>query len=217
MPLPPSIAIIGAAGQLGSGLSYQLAKAGYKLLLGSRTVERAQEAAQTLRERLPEAQLTPLDNAAAAAGGDWVIVTVPFAAQRETLLSIREQVQNKLVIDATVALVPPKVGTVQLPPEGCAGVIAQQLLGEGVRLVSAFQNVPAKELVEDHPIDSDVLICGNDRAACADVIELVRAIGLRGFDAGPIQNAVAAEALTSVLITLGRRYKAQPAIRITGL
>jgi NADPH-dependent F420 reductase len=217
MSLPRSIGIIGAAGALGGALSFRLARAGHRVVLGSRTPARAQQAADALRARLPEADIAALDNAGAAAASDWVIVTVPFAAQHETLTSIRHAVDGKIVIDATVALVPPKVGTVQLPPEGSAGIVAAQLLGDGVRLVSAFQNVPARELAEDHRIDCDVLVCGEDREAKNAVIALLETIQLRGLDAGGIRNSVAAEALTSVLITLGRRYHAQPAIRITGL
>ncbi|MFP5305044.1 MAG: NADPH-dependent F420 reductase [Gammaproteobacteria bacterium] len=217
MDRPQRIAIIGAAGQLGSGLAFRLARAGHRLVLGSRTPQRAAEAAAALRMRVAEADVQAMDNIAAAAAADWIVVTVPFAAQRETLESIRAAVQGKLVIDATVALQPPKVGTVQLPPEGCAGVISAQTLGEQVRLVTALQNVPAKELAEDHPIDCDVLVCGEDRDTKGAVIGLLETIGLRGLDAGGIRNAAAAEAMTSVLITLGRRYKVQPAIRITGL
>lgn len=217
MNKPRSIAVIGAAGQLGGGLAFRFAQAGYRVILGSRTQERAQAAADALRARLPGAELAACDNVAAAEAADWVAVAVPFAAQRETLAAIRHAVHGKLVIDATVALQPPKVGTVQLPPEGCAGLIAAQTLGENVRLVTAFQNVPAKELAENHTIDCDVLVCGEDRDAKDAVIALLATLGLRGLDAGGIRNAVAAEALTSVLITLGRRYKVQPALRITGL
>ncbi len=213
----PKIAIIGGAGQLGGGLAFRLAKAGYPLVIGSRTAEKAEAAAQDLKTRIGGGEVGALENGAAAAGAEIVIVAVPFAAQKDTLLSIKPHVQGKVVIDATVALVPPKVGTVQLPPEGSAGVIAHNTLGEGVKLVSAFQNVPAHKLLTGEDIDCDVLVCSNDRAAAQTTIELCKAIDMQAYDAGVIQNSAAAEALTSVLISIGRRHKAHPAIRLTGL
>src|SRR5262249_14311353 len=119
----------------------------------------------------------------------------------------------------TVPLVPPKVGTVSLPDGRSAVAAIQQLAGENVRVVSAFQNVSAQHLAElDHGVDCDVLVCGNDRAACDVVIGLCADMGLRGLYAGGIDNSAAAEALTSVLITINRRYKVAGAgIRITGI
>ena len=124
--------------------------------------------------------------------------------------------QGKILVDVTVPLVPPKVARVQLPEEGSAGQIAQNLLGESVRVVSAFQNVAAHHLQEGHGIECDVLVTGDDKDAREQVIELVAAAGMRGFHAGPIANAAAAEALTSVLITINRQYKCHAGISITG-
>ncbi len=124
---------------------------------------------------------------------------------------------GKILIDVTVPLVPPRVGRVQLPPQGSAGQIAQALLGEEVMVVSAFQNVAAAHLQEGSGIDCDVLVCGNKKAAREQVIALVAAAGMRGFHAGMIDNAAAAEALTSVLITINKQYGCHAGIKITGL
>ena len=126
---------------------------------------------------------------------------------------------GKILIDTTVPLVPPKVGRVQLPDEGCAALIAQAILGEDVRVVSAMQNVGALHLSHlDEEIDCDVLVTGDSVEARDEVIGLLKDIGLRGFSAGPLANAAAAEALTSILISINRLYKSDRAgIRITGV
>jgi NADPH-dependent F420 reductase len=128
--------------------------------------------------------------------------------------------QGKILIDATVPLMPPKVSVVQLPPEGSAVGAIQELVGKDVRVVSAFQNVSAQHLADlAHDVDCDVLVCGNDRDACEVVIALAADMGLRGLYAGVLANSVAAEALTSVLIAINRRYKVPggAGIRITGI
>lgn len=214
----PRLAILGGSGDLGGGLAFRWARAGYAVIIGSRSAARAEEAAAALRARGVKGEVRGLANEAAAAAGDIVALTVPFANQAPTLAAVREVLQGKILIDVTVPLVPPRVGTVQLPAEGSAGQIAQNLLGEGVRVVSAFQNVAAAHLDDpEHDPDCDVLVCGNDAEACRQVLALVAAAGMKGWHAGPIANAAAAEALTSVLITLNRRYRIPGAgFRITG-
>jgi len=214
----PTLAILGGSGDLGGGLAFRWARAGYPVIIGSRSADKAEEAAAALAARVPGANVRGLDNEAAAAAGEIVVLTVPFANQAPTLEAVKAQLQGKILIDVTVPLVPPKVGTVQLPAGGSAGQIAQNLLGDGVRVVSAFQNVAAAHLEDpDHDPDCDVLVCGNDAEACQQVLTLVAAAGMQGWHAGPIANAVVAEALTSVLITLNRRYKIPGAgFRITG-
>jgi NADPH-dependent F420 reductase len=130
---------------------------------------------------------------------------------------VREALQGKILIDVTVPLVPPKVARVQLPEQGSAGEIAQALLGEEVRVVSAFQNVAAAHLQEGRGLDCDVLVSGNKKAAREEVVKLVEAAGMRGLHAGMINNAAAAEALTSVLITINKQYSCHAGIKITGL
>ncbi|MCK9564056.1 MAG: NADPH-dependent F420 reductase [Bacteroidales bacterium] len=216
------IAIIGGTGALGTGLARRWSAAGHQVIIGSRTQEKADEALRDLRAVMAERgqsdlQVRAMENLAAAEAADIVALTVPFAHHRSTLESIKPALEGKILIDVTVPLMPPKVGTVQLPPEGSAGAAAQLLLGEGVQVVSAFQNVAAHHLQEGHGLDCDVLVSGNSKEARETVIELVRAVGMRGFHAGPIANAAAAEALTSVIININRAHKCHAGIRITGL
>jgi len=212
-----NIAVLGGTGAQGSGLALRLAAAGHAITLGSRDKERAQRAAAELSGR-SRTTINGSENRAAAAGAEMAILTVPYSVQRATVEAVLSELQGKLLVDATVPLIPPRVGTVRLPSGRSAVAAIQQLVGDTVRVVSAFQNVSAQHLNElDHEVDCDVLVCGNDREACDVVIGLCADIGLRGFYAGPIDNSAAAEALTSVLITINRRYKVAGAgIRITG-
>ena len=132
------------------------------------------------------------------------MLTVPAEHQLSTLGSVQQHLQGKILIDVTVPLVPPKVGTVQLPPEGSAGKRAQTFLGENVSVVTAFQNIAAHLLQEDVQIECDVLVAGNKKAARERVVELITEAGMRGWHAGPIENSAAAEALTSILIQINR-------------
>ncbi|MEE8274925.1 MAG: NADPH-dependent F420 reductase [Alphaproteobacteria bacterium] len=216
MPLP-TLAIIGGTGALGGGLAARWAKAGYAVIIGSRTPEKAARAVAAIEAGTGAPPVRGMGNAEAATAGDIVIVAVPYASHAAILGQIAASVQGKIVVDATVPLVPPKVGTVNLPEQGSAAEAAQAALGTGVEVVSALHNVAADKLSKDAPIDCDVLVCGDAKAARAAVIALVGALGLRGLDAGPLANSAAAEALTSVLITINRRYKVDGAgIRITG-
>ncbi|MEE4660039.1 MAG: NADPH-dependent F420 reductase [Halieaceae bacterium] len=217
----PVLAILGGTGDLGTGLARRWSQAGYRVIIGSRTQEKAEAAVSDLQSVMTERGVQSIDveameNYAAAEAADIVTLTVPFAHQSSTLEQVAPALQGKILIDVTVPLVPPKVGRVQLPEAGSAGQIAQSVLGENVRVVSAFQNVAAHHLQEGHGIACDVLVTGDDKDARAEVITLVEAAGMRGFHAGPIANAAAAEALTSVLITINRQYKCHAGISITG-
>jgi NADPH-dependent F420 reductase len=210
----PSIAIIGGTGDLGSGLASRWAAAGYRIVLGSRAKEKAVAAAQ----ETGSANITGDDNAGAAQSGEIVVIAVPYATHAAILEEIKSAVDGKIVVDAAVPLVPPKVSVVQLPDEGSAAVAAQRILGETVRVVSAFHNVGAAKLRGGGPVDCDVLVCGDNKEARDVVIGLADAAGTRGVDGGALANSVAAEALTSILIGINRRYKVNGAgIRITGL
>ncbi|MCP4618240.1 MAG: NADPH-dependent F420 reductase [Bradyrhizobium sp.] len=209
----PVISILGGTGDLGSGLAKRWLAGGYSVVIGSRSADKAQAFAAELGEG---AQGT--DNAGAARAGDIVVLAVPFGSHEATLLEVKDAVQGKIVVDAAVPLVPPKVSTVQLPAEGSAAQIAQRLLGEGVRVVSAFHNVGAAKLHAGGRADCDVLVFGNDKDAREIVIGLANEVASCGIDGGVLANSVAAEALTSVLIGINRRYKVSGAgIRITGL
>lgn len=211
MTSTPSIAIVGGTGKLGAAIAYRLGRAGYRVILGSRDPARASATAGELGVEAADS------NAAAAAAGDIVIVTVPFAAQDATLADIAPHVAGKIVVDTTVPLVPPKVMRVQLPPEGSAAVRAAALLGEGPRVVSAFHNVAAHKLASDADIGCDVLVFGDDKDTRAEIVALADAMGLRGLHAGALVNSAAAEAMTSILIFLNKTYQVDGAgIRITG-
>lgn len=216
------IAILGGTGALGTGLVRRWTQAGHRVIIGSRSREKAQEALEDLRRVMAErgaevAGVEAMENLEAARAAEIVVLTVPFAHQKSTLEHVRPGLEGKILVDVTVPLMPPKVGTVQLPAEGSAGQAAQALLGDAVKVVSAFQNVAAHHLQEGHGIECDVLVCGNDKDARAEVIALVEDCGMRGFHAGPINNAAAAEALTSVIININRAFKCHAGIRITGL
>ena len=212
-----SIAILGGTGDLGGGLARQWSRAGYQILIGSRTLEKGQTAAADLLREFPDLNVSGHENLEAATAADFVVLTVPFSHQISTLETVKSALIGKVLIDVTVPLMPPKVGTVQLPEGGSAVVRAQEFLGDEVDVVSAFQNVGAMHLQGDHGIACDVLVTGNKRAARDTVITLVEALGLRGWHAGPLANSAAAEALTSVLISINRHHKINGAgIVITG-
>ena len=214
----PTVAVLGGTGDLGTGLARRWAKAGYDVIIGSRTAEKGQAAAAELNAYAGRQDLRGMDNRSAAQAAEIVVMTVPWESHRSTIESVRDACAGKIFVDTTVPLVPPKVGTVQMPPEGSAAVIAQKLLGDSVTVVSAFQDVAALKLQNDMEIECDVLVCGDKAAARDAVMTLVEAAGLRGWHAGSLANSAAAEAITSVLITLNRRYKIDGAgIRITGI
>ena len=212
-----TIAILGGTGDLGTGLAIRWSKAGHRIVIGSRTLEKAQKAVAALQQVSPQTAADAMENPDAAAAGDVVVLTVPAAHQLSTLESVRGGLAGKILIDVTVPLVPPRVGTVQLPQEGSAGKRAQDFLGGRVKVVTAFQNVAAHLLKEDVAIECDVLICGDKRSARQKVIELAAEAGMTGWHAGPIENSAAAEALTSALIQINRRHRiSHSGIKIVG-
>lgn len=239
----PTIAVLGGTGKEGSGLALRWAVAGYPVIIGSRDAARARAAAadieaqaqalhRPLGDELDRAEaarrlaqpatdrpvVRGLGNREAAAACEIAVLTVPYTAQLATLEEVKKPLAGKILIDVTVPLVPPRVSRVQLPEGGSAVARAQELLGETVRVVSAFQNVSAAHLSDvDRTVDCDVLVCGNDREARGAAIRLVEAAGLRGWHAGPLANSAAAEALTSVLLFINRAHGIDNAgIRITG-
>jgi hypothetical protein len=213
-----TIAVLGGTGKEGKGLAYRWAKAGYKVLIGSRAAEKAQAAAQELAEMLGEASIEGLDNLSAAQKADIAVLTVPYAAHKETLLGLKDALQGKILVDVTVPLVPPKVTKVQMPPAGSAAQEAVEILGEGVQVVDAFQNISFEHLMHEGDVPCDVLVTGTSKAAREEVLKLVESAGLTGWDAGPIENSVVVEGLTSILIHINKQYAAAHAgIKITGV
>lgn len=218
----PKIAILGGTGALGTGLARRWTQAGYEVIIGSRTLEKAQAALEDLQQVMQERGassdgVVAMENLDATAAAEIVVLTVPYSHQLSTLDYVKGALEGKILVDVTVPLVPPKVARVQLPESGSAGAGAQAALGESVRVVSAFQNVAAHHLQEGQGLECDVLVTGDNVEARSEVIKLVEAAGMRGFHAGPIDNAAAAEALTSILISINKRYKTHAGIRITGI
>jgi len=213
-----TIAVLGGSGSEGGGLALRWARAGHPVIIGSRDADKAKAAAAEIAAR-SGGQASGATMLEAAQSAEIVVLSVPFAGQQATALAVAPALSGKILIDVTVPLVPPRVGRVQLPDGGSAVEALQRLLGPDVRVVSAFQNISAHHLAHlDAKVECDVLVCSDDREACAEVIELAKRIGLAAWDAGPLANSAASEALTSVLITLNRRYKLDGAgIRITGM
>ena len=209
----PTIALLGGSGALGSALARRWAQAGYHVIIGSRSKDRAIEAAAQI-----DHQVRGAENVEAAAAAEVIVLAVPYSNHADTLEAIRQTAFGKIVVDVVVPLVPPKVSVVQIPRGGSAALEAQAVLGADVKVVSAFHNVGAAKLRAGGRADCDVLVFGDDKASRDLVIALADAAGTRGIDGGVLANSVAAEALTSVLIGINRRYKVNGAgIRITGL
>jgi NADPH-dependent F420 reductase len=213
----PTIAILGGTGKEGPGLALRWASAGYPIIIGSRQQEKAEATAAELNAKLGIDTIRGMENRRAARQADLCVLTVVQAAHQSALESLKEDLQGKILVDATarVDFRDPR------PPEPpSAGRIAQQILGPGVRVVAAFQNVPAHALKKNlgQPLDLDVLVCADDPQAAEEVIRLAEAGGMRGFYAGNLDNAIVVEGLTSILISLNARYGVKTAsIGITGI
>jgi 8-hydroxy-5-deazaflavin:NADPH oxidoreductase len=212
-----NIAVVGGTGAEGCALALRFAQAGHAVTIGSRDRAKAERTAIDLNKILGGGTIAYAGNIEAAAAAEIVVLAVPYAAQKSTVEGIRAVLAGKILIDTTAPLMPPRVNRVQLPGGGSAVAATQALLGAEVRVVSAFQNVSAQKLRDlGRDVACDVLVCADDMAARETVIGLAAAIGLRGIDAGPICNSAAAEALTSVLIWINRKYRVPGAgIRIT--
>jgi NADPH-dependent F420 reductase len=220
---PAPVSIIGASGALGFGLALRLGRTGVPVVIGSRDAARAQEAAVRASERLPDGDFTGLDNGAAAAAAETVILSVPFRSQSETLQNLRNHLrEGQLVVDCTVPLaaaISGKATRVLGVWQGSAAQQAAEMAPDGVRVVSALHTVSAATLGDlDHPLDEDVLICGDRKADKRTVAALIGRIdGLRPVDAGRLEQSRIVETLTAMLIGMNARYKTHAGIRITGL
>lgn len=215
-----TIAVFGGTGKEGKGLALRWAAKGHEIIIGSRSAERAQAAADDIARILgANVRVRGADNLAAAQACSIGVLSVPYAAQIETAESVAGALDGKILVDVTAPLVPPRVDRVALPNGESAVAALQRRLGAGIRVVSAFQNVSAVHLADlTHEIDCDVLVCADDAQARETVIALAQDAGMRGLHAGVLANSVAAEALTSVLIAINKRYKVPGAgIRITGI
>ena len=216
-----TIAIIGGTGQEGQGLAYRWIKAGYTVIIGSRKAEKALAAVEELSEKLDEAGknlLSGMENAAAVKNAEIAVLTVPFQFHEDILQNLKDVLAGKFLLDVTVPLVPPKVSTVHIPPEGSAAMQAQKILGEDTRVISAFQNISFGNLLSDEKIECEVLVCGVDKDARLLGLRLVKDAGLVGWNAGPLENSIVAEGFTSILIRINKQAGTHNAgIKITGI
>ena len=220
---PSPVPIIGATGALGSGLALRLARAGVPVVIGSRRPDAAAEAARRIRERLPGAEVEGATNPEAARRGPVVILSVPFRAQSENLTNLREVLRpGQILVDATVPLAAAVSGRATRllgVPQGSAAQQAQEMVPEGVTVVSALHTVSAIHLADlEAELDEDVLVTGDSRDAKREVAELIRRIpGLRPVDCGRLETARLVEGLTPLLISVNARHKTTAGIKLTGL
>ncbi|MBI2866747.1 MAG: NADPH-dependent F420 reductase [Chloroflexi bacterium] len=213
------LALVGGTGPEGLGLALRFAKAGMEVIIGSRKEERAQEAAHTIKSAVPNASAQGLVNRQAVTHSDIVIVTVPYGGQKETLTELRDVIESRIVVDTVVPLSFSKSGISALPvQEGSATQEAQALLPQA-KVVGAFHNLSATELAElEHPMESDVVVVGNDAEAKKAVMSLAQVIpGVRAIDGGGLQNARYVEDITALLLNINKIYKAHTSIKIVGL
>jgi 8-hydroxy-5-deazaflavin:NADPH oxidoreductase len=217
------VAIVGASGALGFGLAVRLGRAGVPVAIGSRDAGRAQEAAQRALAVIPEGTFTGHANADAVRTASAVILSVPFRNHSETLTNLKDALTpGKLLIDATVPLaaaISGKATRMLGVWQGSAAQQAAEMAPDGVRVVSALHTISAASLTDlDHPLEQDVLVCGDSRADKTDAARVIsRIAGLRCVDAGRLEMSRITESLTALLIGVNSRYKAHAGIRLTGL
>jgi NADPH-dependent F420 reductase len=217
------IAIIGGTGKEGKGLAYRWSKAGYKVIIGSRNEDKARCAANDVKgyyrsEDNSSFEISGKNNKEAVEACDIAALTIPYEFHSFILQEMKPYLQGKFLVDATVPLVPPKVSTVQIPPHGSASMQAQAILGEGVKVISAFQNISFDLLLSDKKIECDVLVCGVDAESRELGMLLVNDAGLIGWDAGPLENSIVQEGLTSILIRINKKFGVtNSGIQITGV
>lgn len=214
------IAIIGGTGKEGKGLAYRWAIAGHEIVIGSRQIEKAQIAADELNSLITSkvTSIVGFENAQAADWCEVVVLTVPYSAHVSMLEYLKELVKGKLFIDVTVPISPPKITVLHIPDGGSVGLEAKNVLGPETEVVTAFQNISYERLLNDEEIDCDVLVCGSSKIARERALELVQDAGMKGWDAGPLENSIIVEGMTCILIGINKKYGSKEAgIIITGV
>jgi 8-hydroxy-5-deazaflavin:NADPH oxidoreductase len=214
------ISIIGGTGREGKGLAYCWVKAGHRVIIGSREASKAEQAVNEIKTLVKgnDIDVIGMENYEAAKAGEIIVLTIPYAAHSSTLIGIRDSVSGKIVVDVTVPLVPPKVTKAQMPDAGSAAMEAKMILGDSVRVASAFQNISYENLMSNEGVECDVLVCGETREVRDTILSLVEDAGLKGWDGGPLENSMVVEGFTSILIGINKRYGSTSAgIRITGV
>ncbi len=221
--LPEPVSIIGASGALGFGLALRLARAGCSVTVGSRDAQRAETSAGRAREAVPGSLVAGFSNEEAAARSELLILCVPFRNQSETLHNLRDVLRpGQLLVDCSVPLAAAVGGKAVRTLgvwQGSAAQQAQEMVPEGVTVVSALHTVSAASLRDlDHELDEDVLVCGDKRADKRRVAALVDTIdGLRCVDAGRLEMARIVESTTALMISVNARYKTRAGVKITAL
>jgi NADPH-dependent F420 reductase len=213
----PTVAILGGTGNEGPGLALRWAKSGYEVIIGSRKKEKAQETAGKLNEQLGIGTILGFENGDAARKADICVLTVAHTAHEQAIESLIEDLQGKILIDATARVDFPEA---KPPSPPAAARLAQDKLGPGVRVVAAFQNVPAAALHKklDQPLEVDVLICADDPADAETASKLVEDLGMNAYYAGDLDNAIVVEGLTAILISLNKHYHSRTAsIQVSGI
>ncbi len=213
------IAILGGTGDEGLGLAVRYAAAGEEVIIGSRSAERAETAAATVREKIPSARVSGLPNEAAAEAADAVFLSFPYAGLRDTVTAVGHLLTGKLVVSLVVPLQFGKGGPHIVAVEEGSAAEQARALAPDARVVGAFQNLSAHELLEpEKDLNSDVVVCSDDREAKREVMALAERLhGVRAVDGGPLANSRYVEGITAMLIGINRRYKTQTGIRITNL
>lgn len=212
----PTLAILGGTGKEGPGLALRWANAGYKILIGSREASKAEATAAELNAQLGIESVEGYENTEAARRADISVLTVVQSAHSAALSGVKDALQGKILVDATarVEFTDPR------PPDGpSAARLAQDILGPGVRVVAAFQNVPASALKKnlDQPVSTDVLVCADDVDAAEQVVTLAEAGGMTAYYAGGLDNAIVVEGITALLIAMNKHYRGHGTVQITGV
>lgn len=212
----PVVAVLGGTGKEGPGLAMRWAYAGYQVIIGSRQAEKAENTARELNEKLGLETITGMENPDAARAADISVLTVVQAAHQPALEGLRDALQGKVLVDATARV---EFRDPKPPTQPSAARKAQDILGEGVKVAAAFQNVPASALRKalDQPVKTDVLVCADDVEVGEMVVTLAEAGGMRAFYAGGLDNAVVVEGLTAVLIAMNKHYGGHGTVQVTGL
>ncbi len=213
----PTIALLGGTGKEGPGLALRWASAGYPIIIGSRQLERAQATAAEINARLQIHSVRGMENSQAALAADISVLTVVQSAHQAALESLKDSLKGKILVDATARV---DFRDPRPPAPPAAARLAQEILGPEARVVAAFQNVPAHVLKKNlgQPLDTDVLICADDRQAAEAVARLAEAAGMRAYLAGGLDNAVVVEGITALLISLNQNYGVKTAaIAVTGI
>jgi NADPH-dependent F420 reductase len=213
----PIIGIIGGTGKEGTGLALRWAAAGYQVIIGSRQAERAIQTAKAINNQLGVDRVIGLINTKAAKQADICVLTVVQAAHQQAIEGLLYELQGKILVDATSRV---DYRDPHVPQAPSAAQQAQKTLGSNVRIVAAFQNIPARSLAKspNEPLDAQVLVCSDDLQAAEEVIGLAKAAGLRGYYAGELANSIVVEGLTAILISLNQYYKIKNAsVRIIGI